>query len=261
MPSLDFASTTEAFTPATEAEGHVGRTPVLRRSIPWIPLAALLLCVGILGAISTTTDPLWWQLHFSRLGMLNDFSSQIFNTGLIVSGGIIAFSALPLRMKLQHAITVGMISDPRAVRFVPLIIVGLGGSLAMIGVIPLSLSEFAHDRAANGLIISFGILLVACRAFLRELTRLVVYMAAGAATTLILGIGAMLIESINLAAFETIGFATILTWLHLLERNLSLPGHHAVVKRPANAQQKSLSPIWWTSPRGSIVSQVAGATG
>ena len=39
--------------------------------------AGMILCAGILAATLTTTDPEWWELYFSRLGMTDDLSATL----------------------------------------------------------------------------------------------------------------------------------------------------------------------------------------
>jgi GGDEF domain-containing protein len=53
---------------------------------------AALLAIGLLISIATTPDPLWWHLHFSRLGTFAVFSGYMFNATIILTGvGVVVF--------------------------------------------------------------------------------------------------------------------------------------------------------------------------
>nr|BFF09462.1 hypothetical protein GCM10025699_07650 [Microbacterium flavescens] len=59
------------------------------------------LVAGVLVAVLTTRDPLWWQLHFSQLGTFDDFSAHVFNSTAIIAGfllatyGVVVVTVLP----------------------------------------------------------------------------------------------------------------------------------------------------------------------
>lgn len=103
------------------------------------------LVVGVAVAIVTTSDPLWWHLHFSRLGMLDDFSARMFNSTTIAAGilmatyGVLVAAALPqeARRSARRAFRAAVIST--------------GLHLSIVGVIPISVSAELHDVVAAGL--------------------------------------------------------------------------------------------------------------
>lgn len=193
--------------------------PLLRAPRPTVLRGAAVLCLGILLSAVTTTDPLWWHLHFSRLGMFSNASGVTFNAGVIISGLVISASAIPLAASLQAAASAGRIRDPRAARALPPILFALGVFLSLIGVIPLTLNEFLHDRAANGVLLSFLGLVVVSRFTLRELPRFLGRFALTAVIALSIGIALMVSSVINLAAFEVLAFGSVLSWVHLLCRS------------------------------------------
>ncbi|WEK13485.1 MAG: hypothetical protein P0Y48_13655 [Candidatus Microbacterium phytovorans] len=186
-----------------------------RPSAMW---GATVLCLGILIAALTTTDPVWWHLHFSRLGTFADASGYTFNTGVVISGLVIAAAGIPLAVNLATALSEGRVADARAARLLPPLLVTLGLCLALIGMIPLTLNEFAHDRAANGVMLSFLGLVVVSRKTLPELPRLLPRYALTAVVVLVVGITLMFVGILNLAAFEVLAFGGVLSWVHLLER-------------------------------------------
>ena len=208
---------------------------------------ALLLLAGIIAATLTTTEPEWWELYFSRLGMTGDFSAMLFNSGAIVGGIAIASGGVMMRVWFLRSPLMTTKSHRRAARVIPFFGVTLGLSLAGIGVFPLSVDKAAHDIASNGMIVSFLSLLIAHRIFLRSLSRLLSVLAIVMGSALVLSLGAMSFGLINLTAFEAIGFTAILSWVHLLETQVRALAAARELTHSANSQQVSVSPIWGTS--------------
>lgn len=209
--------------------------------------AASLLCLGIIAATVTTTDPRWWELYFSRLGMTDDFSAVLFNGGVIAAGATITASAVMMRLWLLRWLMTDPTSSRHAARVVPLFVALLGLSLTGIGVFPLSLDKVVHDTAANGMLLSFAALLIVHRLFLRSLSRALSILAIVAGCSLILAMAAMAAGFINLTVFEAIGFTAILTWVHLLEKHVKRLSPAVGPIRSANSQRFFVSPIWGTS--------------
>jgi hypothetical membrane protein len=194
---------------------------------------AVILCTAILLAALGTVDPLWWHLHFSRLGTFADASGYTFNGGVILSGLVIAAGAVPLAVHLASAQAAGRITDARAARMMPPLLVTLGLCLALIGVIPLTLNEFLHDRAANGVLLSFLGLVIVSRRTLPQLPKFLGRYAICAVILLVVGMAVMISGIINLAAFEVLAFGSVLSWVHLLERSV----RSLDVRLPAPAEE------------------------
>ncbi|WP_334151734.1 DUF998 domain-containing protein [Microbacterium sp.] len=208
---------------------------------------ALLLLAGIIAATLTTTEPEWWELYFSRLGMTGDFSAMLFNGGAIMGGISIASGGVMMRIWFLRSPLIATKAHRRAARVIPFFGVTLGLSLAGIGVFPLSVDKLAHDISSNGMIVSFLSLLIAHRIYLRSLSRLLSVLAIITGSALVLSLGAMSFGLINLTVFEAIGFTAILSWVHLLETHVRSLATALEPRRTANSQQISLSPIWGTS--------------
>lgn len=208
--------------------------------------AAILLCAGIVAATVTTTDPRWWELYFSRLGMTDDFSAVLFNGGVIAAGATITVAAVMIRLWLLRSISEDPTLSHHAARVVPLFVALLGLSLTGIGVFPLSLDKAMHDTAANGMLLSFAALLIVHRMFLRTLSRTLNILAVVAGASMISAMGAMALGLINLTVFEAIGFSAILIWVHLLESHVKRLSPALAWRPSAHSQQHSVSPIWGT---------------
>jgi len=191
-----------------------------RAARPSAMAGAVILCAAILIAALSTVDPLWWHLHFSRLGMFADASGYTFNGGVVMSGLVIAAGSVPLAVHLAGSVAAGRVADMRAARMLPPLLVALGLSLALIGVVPLTLNEFLHDRAANGVLLSFLGLVIVSRRTMPELPAFLGRYAIATVIVLAVGIGLMVSGIINLAAFEVLAFGGVLSWVHLLERSV-----------------------------------------
>lgn len=207
---------------------------------PTVVWGAVILCTGILIAALTTTDPIWWHLHFSRLGMFANFSGATFNGGVVLSGAVIAAASVPLAVHLEAGLAAGRIRDPRSARMLPPLLIALGASLSTIGIIPLTLNEFLHDRAANGVLLSFLGLVIFSRRTLPELPRFLARSAIVAIVLLSVGIALMVTGIINLAAFEVLAFGSVLSWVHLLERSIARLGAAPAVAPVAESDTAEL---------------------
>ncbi|VXB99812.1 conserved membrane hypothetical protein [Microbacterium sp. 8M] len=223
------------------------------RRTPLVLLAAGVLCASIPAAALTTADPAWWLSCFSRLGAMQDGSSALFNGGMMLAGAVIALTALPVRRGLVGASAAGFPANRAVSVVVPLLIVGLGLSLAFVGVLPLSFNVFAHERAANGALASSAGLLLVHRLHLRGLSRTLDRLSLGAIVVLAAGMTALIAGIITLTVFEGLAFGSVIAWLHTLEMRVRGLRSRVPVPFTANSQHLILSPIWGTRGSGVIV--------
>ena len=217
------------------------------RRIPFVLTASGVLCASITTAALTTADPRWWLSCFSRLGAMNDVSSAFFDGGLVLTGAVIAVSAWPVLHGLRAASSAGFRARRTIPTLVPLLIIALGISLILIGVFPLSMNVFAHERAANAALASSAGLLFAHRLHLRGLSRTLDRIANAAVVVLVIGMTALIAGAITLTVFEAFAFGSVITWLHALE----VLAKRLLQAKPtpfmANSQHQILSPIWGTT--------------
>lgn len=223
------------------------------RRIPLVLTAAGALCASILASALTTSDHGWWQYCFSQLGAMNDVSSLLFNAGAIAAGVVILTAALSVAVSLRTAGPSELHAHRALSAILPSLIAALGLSLVLIGSLPLSFDELAHERAANGAIVSSAALLIVHRMFLRGLSRTLDHLAVGATAILTLGFSGMMVGVLSLTAFEALAFGVVLAWLHLLEMRLKRLVPTAEPELSANSQQRILSPIWGTRVSGVTV--------
>ena len=66
---------------------------------------------GTLTAMATSSDPTWWEYHFSQLGTFGDRSSSLFNLTLIIAGFFVTtFAVWPTNGGRSCAPSAGIIS-------------------------------------------------------------------------------------------------------------------------------------------------------
>jgi len=225
---------------------------------PLVPTAAGVLLLSISAAALTTSDPRWWLSCFSRLGAMGDAASVLFNAGMVLAGATIALVALPARAGLRGAHGAGFRAQGSVAVLVPALIAALGLSLILIGLLPLSLSVYAHERAANGALASSAGLLLAHRLHLRGLSRALDRLAGGAVVVLVVGMIGLIAGVLSLTVFEALAFGAVIAWLNGLERHLRRLRPAVPPSFTANSQQFSLSPIWGTRRVGVRVRLTAG---
>ncbi len=171
-----------------------------------------LLAAGVLLAILTTPDALWWHLHFSRLGTFSVLSSAVFNGTLMGVGSMIALLARRVLIELRAHGT-----RSRSHRHAPVVlsslVASMGLHLAVVGLIPINTFTALHDWAAFGITLSFAALLIAAPCLLRGTNRPMRGRTIPAAVVLVGGFAALNTGLINLALFELIGFTAMFVWV------------------------------------------------
>ena len=142
----------------------------------------------------------WWRhfeflgLHFSHLGTWITTPGTVFNTALLASGTLLVRSAW---LNRHTTGTPSALSSALS-----------GASLALAGLIPITLDRTTHDLAARGIILGFAGALIFGAIHNKTLWG----RAAGITLALALGMAAFLTGTINLTALETLAFACITWW-------------------------------------------------
>ena len=189
-----------------------------------IKLASLVtafLIAGVLTAAITATDPEWWTMNLSALGMTQSFSSAAFNITLIVSGLVVTaladFATTDLRERGEPP------GNMRRARLLTTGIAIMGLSLVGVGAIPVNVSEFWHNVSSITLLVTFLVLALTIRwlvpglpaAFI--LASLVFVAVSVFAFLLWVPIGYY-----NLTVVELIGVGLFFVWLAILIRNIAV---------------------------------------
>ena len=184
-------------------------------------LVALFLVVGSLASALSSSDPQWWQQHFSALGAASDRSGVLFNFTLILSGLVL----MALADFLTHDLSTWAEHHDEPVwkvRFMRAALVALGLLLGMVGMIPVNLSMFWHNMVTYGAIGVFAVLLVSVPILFKKMpggfiavTLIVVALLAGV-VYLHLGAGYL-----NITAFEMGAVSSVFVWLLLFIRTVT----------------------------------------
>lgn len=189
---------------------------------------------GLLLSMATTSDPLWWHLHFSQLGIFGDFSSALFNTTLKVSGLMVVTFAFFVRRDVRR-LGRGIVRRGSAtLACICLNVVGI--SLALVGCVPLNTDKDLHDRVAAMMVLGFLVLLVSAPVMLRRLGARMAISTCIALVWLALSIALFVTATINLALFETISCGAMFAWSGMLTHTLGVVALR--VERRADADDR-----------------------
>ncbi|MET0828717.1 MAG: hypothetical protein ABWY26_04295 [Microbacterium sp.] len=184
---------------------------------------AAVLGIGIIVSMVTTPDPLWWQLHFSRLGTFAVFSGYVFNATIVMtSAGVVVF-ALRLRREMRRHAGTPVLTNRRAATVVPILVGLLGIHLSFVGFVPVNANEFIHDRGSTGAVLMFILILASSRWMLRGMHRVMARTTRWVSLGLVATVAPYIGGFINLAAFELIVFSLVFYWLLLFARTVGRP--------------------------------------
>lgn len=210
------------------------------RSLPSLHVGAAALTVlvtGLLLAIVTTSDPLWWQLHFSQLGIFGDLSSAFFNTTLKVSGLIVVVFAFCVRRDVRRLGRGPVRRGAATVAFICLNVVGV--NLALVGCIPLNTDKDLHDRVAGSMVLGFLALLISAPIMFNRLGKRMALSTAIATAWLIISIALFVSATINLALFETISCTAMFAWSGMFTHVLAGAASRTAAPAPAGSPRSS----------------------
>lgn len=195
---------------------------------------------GLLLSMATTSDPLWWQLHFSQLGIFGDFSSALFNTTLKVSGLMVVVFALFVRRDVRRLGRGTVRRGTATLACICLNVVGI--SLALVGCVPLNTDKDLHDRVAAMMVLGFLVLLVSAPVMLRRLGARMAISTGIALVWLALSIALFVTATINLALFETISCGAMFAWSGMLTHTLGVVGLRAESRADADHHDIACGP-------------------
>ncbi|TFV84550.1 DUF998 domain-containing protein [Microbacterium sp. dk485] len=185
---------------------------------------------GILLSVLTTTDPLWWHLHFSQLGTFHDTSGALFNGTLVVGGTLVAVYAYRVRRDL---VRLGALVGRRGSGWAAQVfLTTIGVNLALVGCVPLNVNQSVHDNVAAGMVLGFAALLLTSPVLLHRMPRRLLLTTLAIFGCLFAGGWLFVDGTINLALFEVIAFSAMFAWsgvfTHCLGERAKAP-----VSRPA----------------------------
>ncbi len=176
---------------------------------------AVFLVVGMVTAMLSATDPQWWQMNLSALGITHDISALTFNVTLIVSGVIVTTIARFGTASLPSE----MDADRRRRGTVRGLFVLLGALLACVGLFPVDRFFLLHNTVATGMCVAFAVLVVGLPWLIPTMPR--VFVALGFVYVGVIVILALLFSAgiYNLTAVELVSALLIFSWIILFLRN------------------------------------------
>lgn len=225
--------------------GRIRLPPLTLRVLPVATASRLatsimvVLMSGVASAVATTTDHMWWQLHFSRLGEFHNGSGLLFNGTLISAGVLIVVFARRVRADVRSLAR----ARRGSARTTSVLISCVGVSLAMVGMVPLNSNSFLHDRAASGIVLSFAALLLTSTWFLHKAVRGLSLANVGALIVLFVAATFFVSGTINLALFEALGFTTIFGWVGVFTRCLTASVRVDSKRAVTTAQTGETAPV------------------
>lgn len=183
-------------------------------------LVAVFLVMGALLSAANSSEPLWWQIHFSQLGMSRDLAGFAFNYTLILAGIVIVTLAdfLVHELRLWFAVSGEGLWK---VHFIRVGLIVMGAMLAGIGLLPVHVSHRGHLLATYGTVVAFVVLAAVTPVILRQIPwgfRLV-----SLATLAFMGVLWFLFREVRYlgtTGFEMFAVSVVLVWMMLFVRTL-----------------------------------------
>ncbi|WP_460772632.1 DUF998 domain-containing protein [Microbacterium sp. GXF7504] len=206
---------------ATGLSAYLGYVVGMNLSAGQLSLVlAVFLVVGVVTAMLSSSDPAWWQMNLSALGITHDISSLTFNLTLIVSGVIVT--------TIARVGTASVPADTRPERtrrtIVRSMFVLLGIMLACVGIFPVDRFFLLHNTVATGMAVAYGVLVIGLPWLMPRMPR--VFLALGYVFTAVIVVLAVLFFTgiYNLTAVELVAAVMIFAWIILFLRNVQALG-------------------------------------
>jgi hypothetical membrane protein len=186
---------------------------------------AVFLVVGVITAMLSSTDPLWWQKNLSALGMTDDISALAFNLTLFIAGAIVTIVA----RYATAGLPAGTAKERRGRDVVRYGLVAIGILLACVGIFPVDEFFALHNTVATGMAVVFAVIVIGLPRFLPSMPRVFVYLGwVYVAVIVVLGVF-FAIGYYNLTAVELVAGVLIFSWIILFLRNTGSVGPKRVV--------------------------------
>lgn len=196
------------------------RATARRLTTMHLGMAAFVVLVGgILASALTTSDPLWWQLHFSQLGTFRDSSGAFFNGTLMVGGATVTLYARSVRRDLRIVQRVHVRRGAPLIAQICLTVVGV--NLALVGCIPLNTNKLMHDNVAGSMVLGFAALLLSSPVILHKMPKHLLLTTGIVFSVIFAGAWMFVTETINLALFEVIATSAMFAWSGVFTRTLA----------------------------------------
>ncbi|WP_438853547.1 hypothetical protein [Agromyces sp. M3QZ16-3] len=189
-----------------------------------IVLAAFLV-VGVITAMLSSSDPLWWEKNLSALGMTDDVSALAFNLTLVIAGAIVTIVA----RYATAGLPVTTDRDRRGRDFVRYGLILIGVLLACVGIFPVDEFFAVHNTVATGMAVVYTVIVIGLPRFLPAMPRVFVILGwVYVGAIVVLGVF-FAVGYYNLTAVELVAGMLIFSWIILFLRNTGSVGARRVV--------------------------------
>ncbi len=176
---------------------------------------AVFLVVGVITAMLSSTDPLWWEKNLSALGMTDDISALAFNLTLIIAGAIVTIVARYATAGLPASTP----SERRGRDVVRWGLVLIGILLALVGVFPVDEFFLLHNTVATGMAVVFAVIVIGLPRFVPSMPRVFV-LVGWVYVGVIVVLGVFFATGYyNLTAVELVAGTLVFSWIILFLRN------------------------------------------
>lgn len=189
---------------------------------------ATFLVVGALAAMLSASDPQWWKMNLSALGMSDEASALAFNVTLIVAGAMVtiiaryATASLPTRT--------GQEVRGRNLLRLGLILIGI--FLACVGIFPVDEFFAVHNTVATGMAVIFAGLVLGLRWLVPAMPRVFVLLGYVFVGVIVLLAIFFAVGYYNLTAVELVAGVLIFSWIIVFLRSagsMQAPGSQAAL--------------------------------
>ena len=142
----------------------IGKQAILLTSSSLLRSAIIIVGAGVYLAISSSDDPLWWQISFSSVGTHGTFTSWIFNSSLVF-GGILVMVWMLYFINDFEILVGNELSTPGLAKWLYRGMYALGVTITLVGVFENQVSQLGntiHNTAAPAMgviviILGFGL--------------------------------------------------------------------------------------------------------
>ncbi|MDZ8275206.1 DUF998 domain-containing protein [Microbacterium aquimaris] len=175
-------------------------------------ILAVFLVEGVITAMLTASDPQWWKLNLSALGMTDDLSAFAFNLTLIVAGFIVT--------TLARYVTVGIPTPhPHGARNTRISLIVVGVFLTCVGIFPVDDFFVLHTSVASGMAVAFGVLVIALKWWIPGIAR--AFLTLGWVFIAVIAVLAIMFATgvYTLTAVELVAGVLVFAWIILFIRN------------------------------------------
>ncbi|QAY72734.1 hypothetical protein ET445_04640 [Agromyces protaetiae] len=177
---------------------------------------AVFLVAGVLAAMLSSSDPLWWQKNLSALGMTDDLSALAFNLTLVIAGVIVTTIARYGTASLP----VSSAEDVKRRNAVRTLLVVVGVFLACVGIFHVDDFFWVHNTVATGMAVAYAILVIRLPRLVPAMPKAFVILGFVYLAVIVVLAVFFAVGYYNLTAVELVAAILIFSWIIVFLRNV-----------------------------------------